>query len=257
MKKVLRIKSNKCRKIDYIMIPLIIQEYLVNKRREFLMLCSDYRYYLQTRRQIMQEISSVPLISLKTYIKHMAIGSLISSLIALGSVETYHLYYGKRNLTLCNYNNHTWLDNVYANIPFNELEYNNLTNLLSLPQSYQVQKVNDILFSGLKDNYFDWESELTRLKINDLTAQIPLKRRELGKLIAETKNKFSKAESYLLERLLDEKPNSEKLNELQVALSDRKAETEIILNKKRELRDLEKHLEQLQAIQLEAKVEVN
>jgi len=61
----------------------------------------------------------------------------------------------------------------------------------------------------------------------------------------------------LLERLLDEKPNSEKLNELQVALSDRKAETEIILNKKRELRDLEKHLEQLQAIQLEAKVEVN
>ena len=194
-------------------------------------------------------------LSWKTKIKHAAIGGLL----VLGSKETYNWYHRREsNLTqpLISYNNNSWLENVYTNIPFNEPEYKNLTNLLDLPQSYQAQKVNDILFSGLTDNLLDWETELTRLKINDLITQIPTKKSELKKIITETKNKFSKAEKYLLDQLLNEKHNSEKITELKEVLAEHKKAIEIILDKKQKLRDLEIHLEHLQANQLEAKIEL-
>lgn len=186
-------------------------------------------------------------------IKHLTLGGLI----ALGSREVYHYYQGESNLTsslAINHNNSSWLDNIYLNIPFNEPEYNNLTNLLNLPQSYQAQKVNDILFSG--DDSQDWETELTRLKITDLAIQIPNKKNELAKLITETKNKLNKAENYLLELLLAENLNPEKLTELQTALSDHQTEIELILTKQQDLKDLERRLEKLQVTQLEAKIGV-
>ena len=60
----------------------------------------------------------------------------------------------------------------------------------------------------------------------------------------------------MLEQLLAEKPNSKRLTELKNALSDHQTETELILIKKQELKDLEKHLEKLQKNQLEAKIEI-
>ena len=193
-------------------------------------------------------------LSWKTKIKHIAIGSLL----VWGSKETYNQYtMEKNNLSSfpISYNNFTWIDNVYLNIPFNKKEYKNLTNLLNLPQPYQSQKVNDILFSDFADNSFDWKSELIRLKISDLITQISLYKKESEKLITETKNKLNKAERYLLEKLLDENIASEKVTELKTALSDHEKEVEIILTKKQELSRLEKHLEKLQATQLEAKIE--
>jgi len=191
-------------------------------------------------------------LSWKNKIKHAAIGSLL----VLGSQKTYYYYnQGESNLTqsVLNYHNHTWLENIYLNVPLNEPEYKNLTHLLNLPQLYQAQKVNDILFSDSTDD-LDWENELTRLKISDLTIQIPNKKSELAQLITETK--LNKAENYLLEQLLAENLNSEKLTELKEILSDHGKTIEFILNKHQELRNLEKHLEWLQKNQLEAKIEI-
>ncbi|CAJ0637779.1 9522_t:CDS:2 [Entrophospora sp. SA101] len=163
----------------------------------------------------------------------------------------------KNFLTNCQEEVH---QNVYRNIPFNEKEYNNLTNLLIFPQSHQEQKslekINSILFPDLPDNPSNLETEITRLKITDLIIQIPNKKNELEKAVNNTKNKLNKAEKYLLEKLLQEhlkslsteNSNSEELTELKEILTEKlnKVEIETILVKQKELRELEKHLKNLQ-----------
>nr|CAG8441108.1 6551_t:CDS:2 [Entrophospora candida] len=86
----------------------------------------------------------------------------------------------------------------------NETEHKKLTNLLKLPQ---VEK---------EKNKFEKKKE------------------ELNQLITRTKSKLNRAESYLLEQILAENLNLEKLTELQIALSDH-LEIELILTKKQEI----------------------
>ncbi|CAI2161724.1 1299_t:CDS:2 [Funneliformis geosporum] len=155
-------------------------------------------------------------------------------------------------------------NNVYLNIPFNEPEYKNLTNLLEFSQVEKEKKnlaeISNILFSDFSNNFYDLKIEITRLKISELVIQIPTKKTELEKKITNTKNKLGKAEKYLFEKLLAEKPNSEKLSELKEVLSEYQSEIENILTNQQEINNLENHLEYLQELQtnqLEAKIEIN
>jgi DNA gyrase/topoisomerase IV subunit A len=99
------------------------------------------------------------------------------------------------------------------------------------------------------------------LKIRDLSIQIPNKKTELEKIITETKTKLTKAENYLLEQIIVENLNSERLTELKEILSEYQSEIETILNQQQEINNLQKHLEYLQKNQLlsekEAKIEIS
>ncbi|CAI2162294.1 13560_t:CDS:2, partial [Funneliformis geosporum] len=129
-------------------------------------------------------------LSWKTKLKHIIIGSLLA-----------------------------WGEAIYQNIPFNKPEYNNLTNLFRFPQTEKelksLAKIKQILFP-LPVNNPNLESEIMDLKIRDLTIQIPNKKSELAEAINILKNKLSKSEKYLFEKLLTENYNSAELKESMV-----------------------------------------
>jgi hypothetical protein len=67
-----------------------LKEYLADKFQNILILYDNCLHVYRINLQCVREMGNNSKIPLKTYIKHMAIGSLISSLVTAGSVETYH-----------------------------------------------------------------------------------------------------------------------------------------------------------------------
>lgn len=124
----------------------------------------------------------------------------------------------------------------------------------------QIPQLSAILLSNQPYNFQTLQSEIKRLKTQDLTIQIPLKKQELEQLTSNTKEKLTKAERYPLEKLLKkhsktlqtDNPNLDKLNELKEILSEKLTQEELqtLLNKQKEVFNLEKHLDNLQTEQV-------
>jgi hypothetical protein len=141
-----------------------------------------------------------------------------------------------------------------------------LTNLLKpYHKEKDLEEINNVLFSNFS-NLSDLKTEIARLKVNDLITQISFHKKELDREINNLKNELSRAEGYLLVKLLREyqkillnkNHNLTELEELKTVLQGKLSEKKLnnILKKQQELNVLEKHLEKLQATQLEAKIEL-
>ncbi|GBB87464.1 hypothetical protein RclHR1_13940002 [Rhizophagus clarus] len=129
--------------------------------------------------------------------------------------------------------------------------------LAKLRNRFEVKQLSDIISPN---EYYDFprlSQELKRLKIQDLTIQIPLKKQEREQLTNTLKNNLNNSGKYLLDKLLKKQNklllnneiNSNKLEEIKTALGedledDSERLTEI-LDKNKEIFNLEKHLESL------------
>ncbi|GET02738.1 hypothetical protein GLOIN_2v1474482 [Rhizophagus clarus] len=127
--------------------------------------------------------------------------------------------------------------------------------LAKLRNRFEVKQLSDIISPN---EYYDFprlSQELKRLKIQDLTIQIPLKKQEREQLTNTLKNNLNNSGKYLLDKLLKKQNklllnneiNSNKLEEIKTALGedledDSERLTEI-LDKNKEIFNLEKHLE--------------
>jgi len=116
----------------------------------------------------------------------------------------------------------------------------------------QIRDINKILTSSQTCEFSILWAEIKRLKTQDLTIQIPLRKQELEQLIKTIKEKLTKAEKYPLEKLLEkhfktlqnsDNSNLEELNELKEVLSEKLTQGEIqnLLDKQTEIFNLEKH----------------
>lgn len=126
-------------------------------------------------------------------------------------------------------------------------------------QQTQFQQIFNLISPDQPYNFTQLQQEIKRLKIQDLTIQIPLKKQELEQNINILKQKLTRAEQYPLEKLLKKHAktlqgnnNTEKLNELKEILSEKLTSEELqtLLNKQKEVFNLEKHLESLQTEQV-------
>ena len=116
-----------------------------------------------------------------------------------------------------------------------------------------LNQINDLIFPY---NFYSLQSEIKKLKIQDLVFQIQNRGNELEKLTSATNSKLSKTEKYPLEKLLKRRnkilktknPNPKKLVELKEILNEKLTpeELQVLLDKQAELHQLEKHLESLQ-----------
>ncbi|CAI2190014.1 18620_t:CDS:2 [Funneliformis geosporum] len=140
----------------------------------------------------------------------------------------------------------------------------NLTDYFNSSQREQ-QRVNDLnqlnhlISPNTSYNFQTLQQELKRLKIQDLTIQIPLKKQELEQLTSTAQEKLTRAERYPLEKLLKKhskvlqnNSNLEKINELKEILSEKltNEEAQNLLNKQKEIFNLEKHLGNLRTEQV-------
>jgi len=66
----------------------------------------------------------------------------------------------------------------------------------------QLRELSQFLFPNQSYNFSTLQSELKRLKIQDLTIQIPLKKQELEQLTNNLKSNLNNSGKYLLEKLL-------------------------------------------------------
>ncbi|CAG8628868.1 3639_t:CDS:1 [Dentiscutata heterogama] len=133
---------------------------------------------------------------------------------------------------------------------------NNQVNLELSSQLGQVEEINSLVYPNQPFNFQSLRAEIKRLKIQDLTSQIPLKKQELEQLINTAKERITRAESYILNQLLqkhsrilqaNDNSDAEGLNELKEILNEKLIQEELqtLLNKQNEIFTLEKHLENL------------
>ncbi|CAG8696302.1 3177_t:CDS:1 [Acaulospora colombiana] len=138
---------------------------------------------------------------------------------------------------------------------------------LQIRASKEINKINDIIFPdtrydhlGTPYNFLTLLTEIRRLKVQDLTIQIPSKNEELDGLINSAKQKLSRAEIYTLEKLIkknykichnNDNSDLKKLDELKEILSEKLTEEELktLLDKQKEVADLEECLENLTQVQ--------
>ncbi|CAG8760927.1 12794_t:CDS:1, partial [Dentiscutata erythropus] len=121
----------------------------------------------------------------------------------------------------------------------------------------QVVEIHSLIYPDQPFNFQTLRAEIKRLKIQDLSSQIPLKKQELEQLINTAKEQLTRAESYILKQLLqkhsrilqaNDNSDAEGLNELIEILNETLIQEELqtLLNKQHEIFTLEKHLENLQ-----------
>ena len=121
----------------------------------------------------------------------------------------------------------------------------------------QNEQLNNLISPNQPYNFQALQTEIKRLKIQDLTIQIPPKKQELEQLTNTAQEKLTRAERYPLEKLLKKHSKSlqtndnsdpEKLNELKEILSEKLTPEELqtLLNKQKEVFNLEQHLNNLQ-----------
>src|SRR5688572_13206278 len=121
----------------------------------------------------------------------------------------------------------------------------------------EKEELSDVLFSKQISSEPDYnliKKELKRLKIQDLTLQIPLKKQELEQNTNNLKNSLGSSAKYLLDKLLkkqnkllqNNENTSDKLEEIKQTLKEDLGNSserlEEILNQQKELFNLEKHL---------------
>src|SRR6185436_15054781 len=114
----------------------------------------------------------------------------------------------------------------------------------------QNEQLNNLISPNQPYNFQALQTEIKRLKIQDLTIQIPPKKQELEQLTNTAQEKLTRAERYPLEKLLKKHSKSlqtndnsdpEKLNELKEILSEKLTPEELqtLLNKQKEVFNLE------------------
>jgi len=152
-----------------------------------------------------------------------------------------------------------------ANFSIKECPKLNLFSKLDQNSSEQLNQINNLISPNSPYTFQSLHQEIKRLKIQDLTIQIPLKKQELEQNINTTKEKLNRVEQYPLEKLLKKHSktlqgnnNREKINELKEILSEKLTGEEIqsLLTKQQEVFNLEKHLESLQGEQVAQIVQV-
>ncbi|RGB42160.1 hypothetical protein C1646_810210 [Rhizophagus diaphanus] len=122
----------------------------------------------------------------------------------------------------------------------------------------KIQQFSNLISPNQPYDFQSLQTEIKRLKIQDLTIQIPLKKQEFEQNTNNLKNNLNNSGKYLLDKIIKKQNklfqsnenNSDKLEELKQILkedlennSERLTE---VLNKNKELFNLEKHLENLQ-----------
>ncbi|RIB24063.1 hypothetical protein C2G38_2070989, partial [Gigaspora rosea] len=141
----------------------------------------------------------------------------------------------------------------------------------------RFERIKTLVYPNQYSSFETLRAEVKRLKVQDLTSQIPLKKQELEQLINTAKERLARAERYILEELFrkhsrilqtnnnsnverlnnnnsnvetlnDDDSNVERLNELKEILSETLTQEELqtLLNKQTEIFNLEKHLNNLQ-----------
>ncbi|KAF0450876.1 hypothetical protein F8M41_002089 [Gigaspora margarita] len=143
-------------------------------------------------------------------------------------------------------------------------------NILQVANA-KLDEINNLVYPNQSFNFDTLYAEVKRLKVQDLTSQISLKKQELEQLINTAKERLTRAEIFIFEeifrkhsRILQTNNNSnverlnnnnsnvdsnvERLNELKEILSEtlNQEELQTLLNKQTEIFNLEKHLNNLQ-----------
>ncbi|PKY40149.1 hypothetical protein RhiirA4_530704 [Rhizophagus irregularis] len=122
----------------------------------------------------------------------------------------------------------------------------------------KIQQFSNLISPNQPYDFQSLQTEIKRLKIQDLTIQIPLKKQEFEQNTNNLKNNLNNSGKYLLDKIIKKqnklfqsnKNNSDKLEELkQILKDDLKNNSERlteVLNENKELFNLKKHLKNLQ-----------